>query len=241
MKTFILYRIFLPTLPLLALGCHRNGGTFAPDTDGAGLTDIDEETLGTNPENPATDDDGLIDGDEVDLGTDPLMADTDGDGLNDGDEVAGGTDPLTDNSIIPVLGDWLIGKASGTATNTCGTEFVDPEGFYDGTVLNPILTVSSASATEFELSLGEPGWTSTCSNAIGAFSCEDIRIEEVFDFGSVTKLYSFEGTLSSETAGLLSFKLDWSCTGAICDSLHEAGVAAPCTMEGDFGFFHHGM
>ena len=47
--------------------------------------------------------------------------------------------------------------------------------------------------------------------------------------------------LTSETAGLLSFKLDWSCTGAICDSLHEAGVAAPCTMEGDFGFFHHGM
>jgi len=64
------------------------------DTDGDGLTNAQEEEIGTDPLNPDTDGDGLLDGDEVALGTDPLNPDTDGDGLLDGDEVALGTDPL---------------------------------------------------------------------------------------------------------------------------------------------------
>ncbi|WP_183100968.1 Stk1 family PASTA domain-containing Ser/Thr kinase [Nocardioides pelophilus] len=51
------------------------------DTDGDGLTDIDEATLGTDPNNP----------------------DSDGDTFNDGDEVAEGSDPL-DPLSIPVPG-----------------------------------------------------------------------------------------------------------------------------------------
>ena len=55
------------------------------DTDGDGLTDIDEVNVyGTNPFNPDTDGDGLTDGDEVNIiGTDPLTTDTDGDGVGD--------------------------------------------------------------------------------------------------------------------------------------------------------------
>lgn len=46
-------------------------------------------------EDPAdTDGDGLADADEATLGTDPTLADTDGGGASDGDEVADGTDPL---------------------------------------------------------------------------------------------------------------------------------------------------
>jgi hypothetical protein len=41
-----------------------------------------------------TDDDGLSDDEENDLGTDPDSADTDGDGYDDGEEVDGGSDPL---------------------------------------------------------------------------------------------------------------------------------------------------
>lgn len=41
-----------------------------------------------------TDNDGLTDGEEITLGTDPNNPDTDGDGINDGDEVMNGTDPL---------------------------------------------------------------------------------------------------------------------------------------------------
>jgi hypothetical protein len=41
-----------------------------------------------------TDGDGLTDVEETELGTDPSNADSDGDGVSDGDEVAAGTDPL---------------------------------------------------------------------------------------------------------------------------------------------------
>jgi len=66
------------------------------DTDGDGLTDIEEARLGTNPLNPDTDGDGLTDYEEVMIyGTDPLNPDTDGDGLTDYEEVMiYGTDPL---------------------------------------------------------------------------------------------------------------------------------------------------
>jgi serine/threonine-protein kinase len=48
--------------------------TTAPptDTDGDGLADTDEVTLGTDPNNPDTDGDTYSDGDEVTAGTDPL-------------------------------------------------------------------------------------------------------------------------------------------------------------------------
>jgi len=46
-----------------------------PDSDGDGLTDVEEGTLGTDPNNPDTDGDGISDGDEVVAGTDPLTPD----------------------------------------------------------------------------------------------------------------------------------------------------------------------
>lgn len=85
------------------------------DVDGDGLTNLEEQTLGTSPTNPDTDGDGLKDGAEVDAGTDPLvfdqprappvpgnlepivpaptLTDTDGDGLEDIFEEEQGTDP----------------------------------------------------------------------------------------------------------------------------------------------------
>jgi hypothetical protein len=69
------------------------------DTDGDGLTNAVEQTLGTDPLAPDSDGDGLSDGEEVDLGTDPLLADTDGDGVDDFMEVQSGSDPLDDASV----------------------------------------------------------------------------------------------------------------------------------------------
>ncbi len=58
------------------------------DSDGDGLTNQEEQELGTDPNNPDTDSDGLFDGDEVRrYTTDPKNRDTDGDGLLDGEEV----------------------------------------------------------------------------------------------------------------------------------------------------------
>jgi len=59
----------------------------ATDSDGDGLTNLQEYQHGTDPHKWDTDGDGLSDGQEVALGTDPLNADTDGDGLSDGAEV----------------------------------------------------------------------------------------------------------------------------------------------------------
>ena len=66
------------------------------DSDGDGLSDDYEISIGTDPNNPDTDGDGLTDGDEVlKYKTDPLNPDSDFDGLKDGAEVLKyKTDPL---------------------------------------------------------------------------------------------------------------------------------------------------
>jgi len=51
-----------------------------------------------NPLNPDSDGDGLPDGEEITLGTDPFCADTDGDTLGDADEIAHSTDPTYPDS-----------------------------------------------------------------------------------------------------------------------------------------------
>lgn len=68
-------------------------GCVDTDSDGDGLTDNEENKLGTDPEVADTDGDGVSDGDEVDLGIDPTLPDTDGDGYADGDEISEGSDP----------------------------------------------------------------------------------------------------------------------------------------------------
>jgi gliding motility-associated-like protein len=76
------------------------------DPDGDGLSNIDEATAGTDPNNPDTDGDGFNDGDEVTNGTDPMNpcdpddsdpachTDSDGDGVYDPIEIIMGTDPF---------------------------------------------------------------------------------------------------------------------------------------------------
>jgi hypothetical protein len=106
-----------------------------PDTDGDGLNDTQEASLGTDPNNPDTDGDGLDDGDEVNVrGTDPLVVDTDGDGLGDGDEVnVHGTDP----TLADTDGD---GLSDGAEVNVHGTDpalaDTDGGGTDDGTEVN---------------------------------------------------------------------------------------------------------
>ncbi len=70
------------------------------DTDGDGLTDADEKTLGTDTRKSDTDGDGLYDREEVKVyKTDPLKIDTDGDGKDDGTEVLNGYNPAGDGKL----------------------------------------------------------------------------------------------------------------------------------------------
>jgi hypothetical protein len=87
------------------------------DTDGDGLTDAEENALGTDPNDPDSDDDGLSDGAEVnDYGTDPLNSDTDGDTLSDDDEInLYGTDPTLKDTDGDTLSD-------GDEINLYGTD-----------------------------------------------------------------------------------------------------------------------
>lgn len=64
------------------------------DSDGDGIYDSQEATLGTDPQVADTDGDGLIDGVELALGLDPLAVDSDGDGVSDPSEYLAGSDPL---------------------------------------------------------------------------------------------------------------------------------------------------
>jgi hypothetical protein len=76
------------------VACQGGEISIDPDFDNDGLSDAEEEVLGTDDRNPDTDGDGVNDGAEVELGLDPLTADTDGDGLNDGGEFDNATDPF---------------------------------------------------------------------------------------------------------------------------------------------------
>ncbi len=101
----------------------------ALDTDGDGLTDAQEVTLGTNPTVADSDADGLNDGAEVNTyGTDPLLPDTDADNLNDGDEI---TVYLTDPLLIDTD---MSGVSDGDEVLIYGTNPLDPVD--DATVLD---------------------------------------------------------------------------------------------------------
>lgn len=64
------------------------------DSDNDGLTNLEENELGTDTKKPDTDDDGLSDKEEVKIyNTDPLNPDTDGDTYLDGAEVLAGYNP----------------------------------------------------------------------------------------------------------------------------------------------------
>ena len=77
------------------------------DDDGDGLTEAEEQALGTNPLLADTDGDGLSDKAEQTAGTNPLLADTDGDGFNDKAEIDAGTNAKLASSFpYPVIVGW---------------------------------------------------------------------------------------------------------------------------------------
>jgi hypothetical protein len=112
------------------------------DSDGDGLTDLEELAIGTDPTDSDTDDDGLTDLEEVNAGTDPLDSDSDDDGLTDGEEIGEGTNPLdadtdddglTDSEEVTCGSDPLNDESTCEVCDGADNDFNDgiDEGFVD--------------------------------------------------------------------------------------------------------------
>ncbi len=92
------------------------------DQDGDGLTDFYEATYSqTNSQNKDSDGDGLFDGDEVSLGLNPNATDSKGDGLNDGERKLNYTMKI-DNVTIEMEGK---GNFTQTSVDKYPTETLD--------------------------------------------------------------------------------------------------------------------
>jgi len=68
------------------------------DTDGDGLSDMQEAAIGTSPTQADSNGDGLWDGAAVLAGLDPLDADSDGDGISNVSEMLAGTNPFAEDT-----------------------------------------------------------------------------------------------------------------------------------------------
>ena len=122
------------------------------DTDGDGITDQIEGTVGTDPNNPDTDGDG--ENDSIEVGDPSNPTDTDGDGLidalessnsdQDGDGVNDEEDPANTDPCIPNLDAGNCDQDNDGLTNdeeiVLGTDTTNPDtdddGFNDGDEVN---------------------------------------------------------------------------------------------------------
>ncbi|TVZ09508.1 CHU domain-containing protein [Cellulophaga sp. RHA_52] len=138
--------------------------TISVDTDGDGLTNNEENTLGTDPNNPDTDGDGTSDGQEVTDGTNPLddcdsiggtpldTSDCDNDGLTNAEEATIGTDPFNPDSDNDGLldGDEVTLGTDPNNPDTDGDSILDGQEVTDNT--NPLDDCDSNGGTPLDAS-----------------------------------------------------------------------------------------
>ena len=184
----------------------KNGPEGDPDSDG--LSNLEEQTLRTNPNSDDTDDDGLNDavedngGEFISLtqtGTNPLVADTDQDGLSDGVEInQTQTDPTiadTDqDGIVDGLddqdGDGLSNKDEieiyGTSPLLADT---DGDSIDDQTELEILSDPNTATTTEGLITIirGMAKIQSTDSDGDGLTDVKEAELES--DSGTATIFY----------------------------------------------------
>jgi len=127
------------------------------DTDGDGLTDAEEGTLGTDPTDPDTDGDGMSDGAEVAAGLDPLDADQDGNGTLDGHD------------------DWDGDGASNAAEAAAGTPLGSPPVPDQGGVAISCVAGARGTRAAFAVAL-LPAWILlSCGRLCARAACGTLR------------------------------------------------------------------
>ena len=129
------------------------------DADGDGLSDNEEQTNGTDRNNPDSDSDGWNDGFEVSYGLDPTYddrnADPDGDGLTNLQEVSAGSRPDmedTDGDRLTDFYEVTVSNTSPTNTDTDSDGLTDSEELQVGTNPRSFDTDNDGMADGWEVS-----------------------------------------------------------------------------------------
>ena len=143
------------------------------DPDGDGLSNLEEQTYGTDPLVADTDKDGLSDFDEIVMGTDPCAADTDGDGLADGAEAALGTNPLNPDS-------------NGNGVPDGAEDYWSSEQFLDGTL---DLTVFGRGYAVANVSVAAVNYTHLISDEILVSNVSAIGFGDDVESGTIAITY----------------------------------------------------
>ena len=113
----------------MAMACSGD-----PSSGDDGTSD-DTTDDGTIDENLDTDGDGITDVEEANLGTDPNSVDSDGDGYEDGWEVAEGTDPSNAESVI-YTGGWPYNPNKGDMSHDGSTNAANGNMFPELTLVD---------------------------------------------------------------------------------------------------------
>jgi hypothetical protein len=230
--------------------------TCAGDSDCDGLPDDWELAHGLNPNDPSdalldSDGDGLSNLEECRLGTDPRNPDTDGDGYSDGAEILSGTNPLdpTDHRTQLVVGGpvevppgltTLTSTASGAGT--CVAAWRQLSGatvaLRDATTFSPSFVARKAGTYRFE-------GIATCGAAASPPAVAEVRVLNVApdaDAGSdvVTnpgRMVRLNGSFSSDANGdALTYSWEQVAGPAVGLSARGSHLAVRPTSAGYYAF-----
>jgi hypothetical protein len=226
------------------------------DPDNDGLLSDEENSLGTDPNNPDSDEDGIQDGQEVDDGTDPLKSDSDDDGLSDSEEQAIQTDPLNADSdedgfedgfeadyntdpldpqsypIKPENGDWMLSNPDYLSDGCNLEEILSNFGADLFSLLPDSYTIINTSYDSFEIDISSEN--AVCAIESSSFTCNTISItEEITEVTAVLSVdLSLTGNLNSNTEMDTVLNAYFSeCVGDGCGIMSLFGVSIPCSVE----------
>ena len=201
------------TLGTMAVAC---------DKDDDGLTNKEEEELGTDPEKADTDGDGLSDGDEVlTHESNPLEADSDGDGYDDSAEVDAGSGVLDPFTWPAGDGNWPDFSDEAEANGVVGNGWAISDVMPDFEVTDQFdQTLSLYQYYGFVVLLDlSAGWCGPCK---GVAAGAEAVFEEHRDEGFVIIHYMSDDWVSGGDRADVEFLQEWAT---------EYGLTFPVTFE----------
>lgn len=164
------------------------------DSDGDGVSNLEEIELGTDPLVLDSDDDGLTDGEETNTYlTDPLLEDTDGDGLTDCFEVRYGLDPLSPYTNGIADAEHKI-EQTISADSPVLSEVNTSDSPYEMSV-----TITTNGDAERGLDVAESGYSVSLENDAQIGGITDLNLSDSCDPDSIRLTYAIKDAYRSNT------------------------------------------